>query len=358
MLTKWVLLLAAPLLLTSCSSIGPDTVPRDRFNYVTAISDSWKRQTLLNLVKLRYADAPVFMDVASVISSYEVTEQIDLGAQVSDRFRGALQGDQYLSLGGTGRYVDRPTISYQPLSGEKFAKSLMTPLPVSSVMFLIQSGYPADLMLRVCLDSINGIDNSYSGPGNPREGSPRFRDLMAAIRQAQAVGGFGLRLKPIKDRQPVVLSLRAAAGEAAAGPDRRIRELLSLDPKASEFTLTYGDFPDSDKEISVLSRSILQIMIDVSSAIDVPAKDVQEGRVYIPQRSAEQAGLFPPLIRVQTGAKPPVDVFVSVPYRGQWFWIEDRDRPSKQMLTMLMMLFSLTETAAAQAAPLLTVPTR
>ena len=54
--------------LSGCASIGPATVARDRFDYISAISESWKAQMLLNLVKLRYADAPVFLDVASVIT--------------------------------------------------------------------------------------------------------------------------------------------------------------------------------------------------------------------------------------------------------------------------------------------------
>ena len=47
--------------LSGCASIGPPTVARDRFDYITAISDSWRAQTLLNMVKLRYGDAPVFL---------------------------------------------------------------------------------------------------------------------------------------------------------------------------------------------------------------------------------------------------------------------------------------------------------
>jgi len=54
--------------LTGCTTIGPQTVPRDRFDYNTAIADSWKEQTLLNIVKLRYADMPLFVEVASVVS--------------------------------------------------------------------------------------------------------------------------------------------------------------------------------------------------------------------------------------------------------------------------------------------------
>src|ERR687898_2943809 len=60
------------ILLSGCASIGPGTVTRDRFDYISAISDSWKSQMLLNLVKLRYGDAPVFLDIASVINQYGI----------------------------------------------------------------------------------------------------------------------------------------------------------------------------------------------------------------------------------------------------------------------------------------------
>src|SRR5665647_149820 len=58
------------LLLTGCASIGPPTIARDRFDYDHAITMSWKRMMLLNLVKLRYGDTPMFLDVASIINSY------------------------------------------------------------------------------------------------------------------------------------------------------------------------------------------------------------------------------------------------------------------------------------------------
>jgi len=345
-------------LLTACASTGPSTIARDRFDYITAISESWKRQLMLNLLKIRYADAPVFMDVASVINSYEVAGEVSLRGQLADKFNNALAGDQILSLGATGRYVDRPTISYQPLSGDKFARSLMMPIPISAVLFLIQSGYPADLVMRVCMNSINGLDNSYGGPGNPREGSPKFHELVSAIRRSQSVGGMGMRMKTAKDRQPVMMFLRPADDAAMAAPNRRIRELLGLDPSANEFTVVIGDFPDNNLEVSMLSRSILQVLVDVASSIDVPADDLADGRVYAPQRTPEQERLFPSLITIRTGSTAPGDAFASVQYRNRWFWIEDRDRQSKQMLTFLMMLFSLTETSAVQAAPILTVPTR
>jgi len=352
------LFLFSVLLLTACSSLGPSSIARDRFDYISSISDSWKRQMLLNLLKVRYTDAPVFMDVASVINSYEMTGEVNLRGQLADKIYGSVQGDQILSLGATGRYVDRPTISYQPLSGDKFARSLMMPVPVSSILFLIQSGYPADLVMRVCINSVNGLDNAYGGSGNPRAGEPKFHELISAIRRAQRAGGMGMRLKTVKDRQPVVMFLKNSIDESVAEPNNKIKSLLGLDQKAAEFTVVYGDFPDSNTEISILSRSILQVMIDIASYIDVPAKDLAEGRVNDHTLTPEQRQLFPPLIAIKTGTAKPDDAFIAVQYRNQWFWIEDRDVASKQMLTFLMMMFSLTETSSTQSAPILTVPTR
>ena len=68
--------------------------------------------------------------------------------------------------------------------------------------------------------------------------------------------------------------------------------------------------------------------------------------------------MFPTLLTVRCGSSAPGNAHVSIHYRNQWFWIEDRDRLSKQMFNFLMFLFSLTETGTPQAAPIVTIPAR
>ena len=50
---RQVLLLLTVLAMAGCSSIGPGSVTRDRFDYTAAVAESWKSQMLLNLVKIR-----------------------------------------------------------------------------------------------------------------------------------------------------------------------------------------------------------------------------------------------------------------------------------------------------------------
>jgi hypothetical protein len=334
-----------------CSGIGPPTVARDRFDYVSAISDSWKRQTLLNLLKTRYADAPVFMDVTSVINPYAVEGEIQLGATWAQSPLGDSQ-----NIGGRGKYTDRPTITYSPLMGEKFTKSLMTPIPVPGILFLLQSGYAADYVMRVTVNVINGIENQYGGSLTSRSADRRFLELIKSFRKIQLAGGLGMRVKPMGEKKSMVVFFRSFTDEAIVGELEKVRQLLGLNSDAREFRVVYGSFAEDGTEIAILSRSMLQIMIDMASYIDVPESDVAEGRVYASQKESIEPG-FPTLIRVRNSVSQPADAYVAVRYRDHWFWIDDRDYPSKRIFTFIMLLFSLTETGGQGAAPIVTVPT-
>src|ERR1043166_4139661 len=102
-----ILILLGMLTGAGCTHLGPQTVAVDRFDYSAAIADSWKQQTLLNIVKLRYMDLPVFMDVGSVVSGYSIQTGVTVnGTSSSDK---AVQGD-FASIGGSAIYTDRPTI--------------------------------------------------------------------------------------------------------------------------------------------------------------------------------------------------------------------------------------------------------
>src|SRR6185436_18951020 len=103
---------------------------------------------------------PVFLDVASVINQYSVETQLDLRLTWVEPH--ITIGDTQ-STGGSATYTDKPTITYTPITGERFARNLMKPIPPPAILSLIQAGYPIDVVLRTCVHSINGIRNRYGG---------------------------------------------------------------------------------------------------------------------------------------------------------------------------------------------------
>ena len=75
----------------------------------------------------------------------------------------------------------------------------------------------------------------------------------------------------------------------------------------------------------------------MASFIAVPEAHVQERRVA-PTAEPEvgPGGPIPPLVRILSSVEKPDDAFVAVPYRGYWYWIDDRDLPSKALFSFLM----------------------
>ena len=340
-----------------CASIGPGTVPRDRVDYITAVAESWKEQTLLNVVRMRYGDAPSFVDVSSVISAYAFQGQVAAGGQISSNLTATIPSN-LATLGGNATYLDRPTITYTPVTGDKFAKSLLRPIPPSAIFELIQAGYPADYILQMTTRAINGVYNRSSMAGGGREADPEFYPLLDALRRLQNSGAVSLRLEKHGSDETGILILAGRRAEEVNNDLEFVRKTLGVLPeKNGEVTLTFGALPRNGKEIAVFSRSMLGILLEVANGIDVPNAHVEEGRTPTSMRTANaQDPHDRPLIRVLSGATPPANPFAAVHYGDTWYWIRDEDLASKRIFTFLMMFFSLAETGVTAQAPVLTVP--
>ena len=351
-----VFLLLGLLFVAGCMKIGPGSIDRDRFAYTDAISESWKRQMLLNLVKLRYADAPIFLDVSSIINQYSLETEV----------HGSLGWNTFLAepsqnVGVRGRYSNRPTITYQPLTGEKFTRSLMTPIPPSSVLALIEAGWRADAVSWICIQAINGIYNRSGAATRAHQADPEFYRFTELFRKAQESRTVGMRIQETPDKKKsTVLFFRAKDIETEAVADAdQLRELLGLNPDAKEVTIVYGSLPQNDRELAIMTRSMLEILVELASHIDVPQVHVAEQRTQasVVDEVKKPGGFIVPEIRVQCALEKPDDAFVTIQYRDYWFWINDRDFQSKRMFSFLMFLFTLAESGAPDRAPVLTIPT-
>jgi len=353
MLIKIIISVAVFLVLFGCSGIGPSTVPRDRFDYTAAISDSWKNQMLFNIVKTRYGDAPVFLDVSSVISQYQLAGALNLGATINYP-PSSTSG----TLGWAGTYVERPTITYTPIMGDKFARSLMSPVPPPALLSLMQAGYPVDLVFRLLVQEINGVRNRFGGEARAQSAEPEFYSLIEKMRQIQSSAAIGMRFTRKEKEEATFMVMRGERDPAIEALSAEVRKILGLDPDAKEFNVVYGAVPKDGKEIAILTRSMLQVIVDLSADIEVPAAHVEEKRVGPTHvEEAVKSGKILPLVRIHSSSEKHKDAFVSIQYRDTYFWIDDRDLMSKKIFSFLMFLFTLMETGEKGTAPIVTVPT-
>ncbi len=351
-ITRTALLALAVLGLTSCKSIGPRAVPRDRSDYSNALAESWKNMMLLNIVKTRYLDLPIFLDVGQVVTGYSLMTSLNLNGSFATMGNG-----NALSLGGSGTYTDSPTITYTPLTGDKFLQGFLTPIEPARIFSLLQAGYAADFILQLGVESLNGLRNQPMSLGSKYKADPNFFRALELLRDIQDARAVGMRVDHPTNGQPAaVFFFRTDTIEPEIlAKMTELRELLSLPPGQSSYRLVSSPLRGGPGELGVGTRSLWQILGAMSTGVELPPK--HRDRKLAPTM-VEPDPNQPPLLRVHSGAAKPTDPFVAVQYEGEWFWIAQDDWRSKRTFSSILFLFTLADTGPSQAAPLLTIPTR
>lgn len=350
------LLLAGCILVgfSGCASFGPQSMDRDRFDYINAIASSWKQQTLLNIVKMRYADTPIFLEVGQIISGYQLEGTIAMGGSLSSS---SAYGDIF-SLGTTGRYTDRPTITYTPMTGSHFMHVLLTPIPPPALFMVIEQGWPVDLLFQIGVQKINGVSNGMGGlRGYPPD--PDFVRLLEALQRLQASRVIGLRVEMSQESKQIgtIMTISKKNLPLEIQADRElVRKLLGLRHDQQEFKIIYGGISDKDDVIAVQTRSGLQILKELGADVQVPSTHIAERRTYPPVSESSGIGSsLQPLLRIHADKSRPIDVFAAVKYNDYWYWIDNRDFKSKGVFTFLMIIMTLAEKEEKIQPPIVTI---
>ena len=326
------LLLPAALGMGACRSVGPMTVSRDRFNYSSALAESWKRQMLLNIVKTRYLDLPVYLDVGQIVSGYTLESSASLGGSLNSGGAPAALGNSIV-LGGATRFADSPTITYAPLTGEQFLEAFLAPIDPVRLLSLLQAGYAADFILEMGVDSLNGLRNRPVGLGSKRHADPEFYRAVALLRDIQDDAALGLRIERPKDGEPLAAFFFRSD---SVGPEVRARiteaeQLMSLASDQPEFRIVSSPMRGGPGELAIATRSLSQMIAALALEVEVPARHLEQ-KLTPPVASALPD--HAPLLRVHSGPGEPTGAFAAVPYEGQWFWIANDDWRSKRVVIL------------------------
>lgn len=342
---------AMAVVLNGCATIGPNTIPPDRQQYVSEIGESAKEQVLLNIVKLRYFDMPTFLDVSSIINQYGLERTLGVNGTVNYP-RAPVD---WWNVGGSGSatYSDRPTITYTPMTGKKFTQNLLTPIPPEAVVGMIQNGWPADLILKMTLNSMNGVDNANAFKAYSKENA-QFERVATIFKDLQASGISDIRAESIAQGSEVSIIFEPSrANEKNLADIRTLLEILKVKPGLPKYRFVYGRLPSADNEIAMSTRSMMAMMLQYGAGVEVPQKHLDEGRVR--PTAADEGAHDRMSVHIHSGSGKHADAFTSIVYRGTTYWIDDTDLESKKNFTLLMIFLSLTEVEQKNAGPLVTV---
>ena len=108
--------------------------------------------------------------------------------------------------------------------------------------------------------------------------------------------------------------------------------------------------------ITLRIRSLLQMVSYVAHGVHVPPEHVAAGLVTVTRDASGQTfdrrlvtdGFFR-VHSVKNDERPP-NGHVAVPYKGYWFYIDDRGQDTKATFSLLMELFRLQSTARPRPA--------
>ena len=233
----------------------------------------------------------------------------------------------------------------------------MTPIEPKNIFFMLQSGYAADFVLGLTVESLNGLHNRSNAGGSAREADPEFVRVLQLLREVQAAGAVGMRVEvdKTKDATAVMFFRRDNVPPEILDKIAEIRRLLMFPEGVQKFNLVYSPVLGATNELAVGSRSMVQIMGAFASYADVPVQDVKESRALPSSSSTNSAANINP-VEIKCSPDKPADAFAAVHYRNHWFWIDDRDWRSKRALTAVMFLFTMAETGGSEQLPLITIP--
>ena len=397
-----VVLVAAWTGLSGC--LGPNAVRYTRMRYNEVFRDTNDEQLLINIVRLRYADSPVFVDLPNITSQFEVAGQGNYLGGYGNQTPGRA------SLGLSGMSArDTPTLSYHPREGREIAKALLTPMS-PDLLIVVNAGANLEQLLLFGMNDINDVTNAPQAttlvPTVPDNNALYLRGirLLASLKERDATElAFGTNEESETSSDPIptgsvqgrdVLNaardgyVYRASGEGQMtllkrekglylrihppfvnSPEmQEVARIFHLTPGRSSYRIKSELTEEVHRKLSPLGedtiymnlRSVLQIMTFLSKGVCIPEEHIVSGEAPVTPDAAGQpydwtqitAGNF--VVHFQKHR--PRAAEVAVQYRGYWFYIARNDVNSRAALAIIEIIFGLQESDGRNVGPLLTLP--
>lgn len=351
---KLIAVILMAVFLGACAQMGPRVLSTGRPLYNLAVQQTDSQQLLLNIVRQRYNDPVLFLDVTSISSGYTMQANAGLTGTIvpsgGDEFSG--------SLGAS--ISETPFITYAPNSGEKFVRQMLTPLDLKTVAMIVQAGWSIERVLLIIGQSVNQVRNDPLG-GDTHNGYLKFQQVVSSLRDLQRDGLISVGSTPVEDSDDPGLTLMIDPTALESPSYRLICESIEVACDGSPLLLRQAIGITSDgKTMALATRSLFSALYFLAQGVDVPAADAARGsarkQTYAAGGPFDQMNPRGQLFRVSSSTTEPELAAVKIFYRGSWFYIADNDMDSKVTFALVSMLVMLQSGDTAKITPLISLP--
>ena len=397
-----MLVLAAALAAAAggCAKWGASALEDNHVAFNSAVATAMDRQMLLNIVRMSQQQPTQWMNVTII------NVQTTVGAGSSGAL--AVPSDGMVSGGAAGNlnFSYTPNITMVPQQGERLARELLSPIPVSTVERLVSAGWPlavvvvlavekfdrvdsfdvtSDRKIQLCNDDFGRIlEALYSLSGKrlislsqvpepvvwnadpiPREQVTVDHIVRASAAEASFVrrpdGNYDYRTV---ERVPV-LTFYEGVQETPEG--RYLDGALNLKVEPGSYRIVASEGDGNGTTLPLRTRSFsatLNLMspgVDASPEAPDPPADVDTQEEFFAMLDslppgADLSRYMTALFRVRCSKERPTEAAISVHDGRHWYWIHQKDRSSRACFCMVRDMYDLQVTAEGQASPVLTLP--
>jgi hypothetical protein len=330
-------------------------IARDTLVYSHEVARAQQEQLLLNIVRLRYNDPVSFVEIERMTTE----DSRSAGLGIASAF--GLDDGPFREVLGTDAAVGKsetPTAIYNVLRGGAYAQQLLQPISPESIFLLSQSGWSVERLMLCCVARIGDLDNARSAAGPTPDMLPdnsAFRELARLMRQLQLSGDLLVQVFDDKEGAPprVVITWHAGStsADALAQMFRTHNVTASFELDGDLYSAALATRSEKKGDAPLRGRSLLGMLAALSHTVDVPPEHqslVTQTLGGTPGQAVSDCSPAAPwgevigdYFAVRWSAGRPDSASVAVPYRGVWFYVDDRCRSAKSTLDLLGHLYAL-----------------
>ena len=330
---KFLALVGICLFLTACAGVSPSELSDQRAEYNESLSHADVDQMLLNVVRLRHLDSPVFLQVNSITSQ----NSLQLSANLAYSLYTPPGGTTPNTISPGVTYTQSPTVSYTPLQGAQFTQNLLSPISLLSVYYLTNAGWNIEKVFRL---SLQNIGDFYNEPGyitshksiSPKQFS-QFMEVCHLLLDLQKQNAIDFYFDANQQTSLELFIVNFHKSALQLPQVKKLRQLLKLQPDAHSILFTTDYSLQVPNVVYIKTRSIMATMSFLANNVPDPWLS-----------SAQQiTTIGDNLIHVQYSKdRPKHPSSMRVYYDNYYYYVDDTDVESKRIFVLLHNLYQLS----------------